>query len=288
MNLSGRTKLLGVLGYPVGHSLSPVMHNKAFETMQLDYCYLPLPVQPEDLVKGVDGLRALGFAGFNVTIPHKETMVELLDEVDQEALVTGAVNTVANRNGRLSGFNTDGRGFLRSVSELWNLSPAGCDAVILGAGGSARAIGAALAAGGAAGVTIANRHPERAQKLAQELGKHFSCRFVGTDLEAGVLDWALEKSSLVVQTTPRGMYPKVEDEPIIDTSRLFKHNFVYDIIFNPWETQFLKGANNQGCQTANGLGMLLHQGALALELWTGRPAPVEVMREALLGSFTTT
>ncbi len=285
MNINGNTKLFGVVGYPVGHSLSPAMHNKAFESLQLDCCYLPLPLRPQDLDKGVDGLRALGFAGFNVTIPHKEAILARLDEVDPEASGMGAVNTVINRGGCLIGYNTDGRGFLRSVSELWQFNPAGENVVLLGAGGAARAIAAALAGGGARSVTIANRHPERAEKLAQVLAERFLCQFHATDLAGRELDLALEQGSLVVQTTSAGMYPDAESEPIINPLRLFKHNFVYDIIFNPWETRFLKGARRQGCSSANGLGMLLYQGTLAFELWTGRPAPVEIMRGALLAAF---
>ncbi len=286
MQISGKTKLFGIVGYPVGHSLSPAMHNKAFELLQLDHCYLPLPLEPPDLPKGVAGLRALGFAGFNVTIPHKEAVLQFLDEVDPEAAGMGAVNTVLNRDGRLIGFNTDGRGFLRSVSELWDFTPAGRNIVILGAGGAARAIAAALAAAGAQSVTIANRNPERAKKLAQALGDRFPCRFSGVGLEVRELDLALEQSSLVVNTTPVGMYPQVDSEPPINPARLFTHNFVCDTIFNPWETRLLREAKSKGCTTANGLGMLLHQGTLAFELWTGKPAPVEAMREALLAAVS--
>jgi len=288
MNISARTKLLGLVGYPVGHSYSPAMHNRGFATLQLDYCYLPLPVCPEDLAKGVEGLRAIGCAGFNVTIPHKEAIVPFLDEVDAEARRSGAVNTVVNIEGRLIGSNTDGRGFLRSVSELWNFTPAGQKIVVLGAGGAARAIAAALASSGAASVTIANRHRERAEKLVELLKSESPCMFFAADLNDPGLDLALEQSALVVQTTSVGMHPRIDVEPVINPQRLFKHNLVYDIIFNPWETRFLREAKLQGCRTANGLGMLLYQGALSFERWTGQTAPLEEMRQALWANYQPT
>ncbi len=281
MQISAKSKLLGVTGYPIEHSLSPLMHNAALEFLGLDYCYLPLPLRPEDLAKGIAGLKVLGFKGFNITIPHKEAIIALLDELDVSAARVGAVNTVVRQAGKFIGFNTDGGGFLRSIRELWQYEPNGQQVVLLGAGGAAKAVATALAAEGVVGMTIANRDVARAARLCEQLQKNFTCRARAVHLLDPELDQALAQSSLVVQTTPAGMFPELTAKPCIDTHRLLSHNLVYDLIFNPSETQFLAGARQQGCRTANGLGMLLHQGAMALELWTGLPAPLDVMRGAL-------
>jgi shikimate dehydrogenase len=283
VQITGTTKLLGVMGNPVAHSLSPLMHNAALASLNLDYCYLPLEIRPELLSQAVVGLKALGCQGFNVTIPYKEQIVASLDEVDDEALIIGAVNTVVNREGKLVGYNTDGRGFLRSLAEEWDLGLRGEQVVVLGAGGAARAIVAGLASAGASKITIANRNVERGLLLKADLEQHYPCKIAVVDLSEGKLDKELAASLLVVQTTPVGMYPHAGDTPIIEPSRLWKDSYVYDIIFNPPETRFLLGAREQGCRTANGLGMLLHQGALSFEYWTGIEAPVKLMRQALLG-----
>jgi shikimate dehydrogenase len=283
VQITGTTKLLGVMGNPVAHSLSPLMHNAALASLSLDYCYLPLEIRPELLPQAVVGLKALGCQGFNVTIPYKEQIVASLDEVDDEALIIGAVNTVVNREGKLVGYNTDGRGFLRSLAEEWDLGLRGEQVVVLGAGGAARAIVAGLASAGASKITIANRNVERGLLLKADLEQHYPCKIAVVDLSEGKLDKELAASLLVVQTTPVGMYPHAGDTPIIEPSRLWKDSYVYDIIFNPPETRFLLGAREQGCRTANGLGMLLHQGALSFEYWTGIEAPVKLMRQALLG-----
>jgi shikimate dehydrogenase len=283
VQITGTTKLLGVMGNPVAHSLSPLMHNAALASLSLDYCYLPLEIRPELLPQAVVGLKALGCQGFNVTIPYKEQIVASLDEVDDEALIIGAVNTVVNREGKLVGYNTDGRGFLRSLAEEWDLGLRGEQVVVLGAGGAARAIVAGLASAGASKITIANRNVERGLLLKADLEQHYPCKIAVVDLSEGKLDKELAASLLVVQTTPVGMYPHAGDTPIIEPSRLWKDSYVYDIIFNPPETRFLLGAREQGCRTANGLGMLLHQGALSFEYWTGIEAPVKLMRQALMG-----
>jgi shikimate dehydrogenase len=283
VQITGTTKLLGVMGNPVAHSLSPLMHNAALASLSLDYCYLALEIRPELLPQAVVGLKALGCQGFNVTIPYKEQIVASLDEVDDEALIIGAVNTVVNREGKLVGYNTDGRGFLRSLAEEWDLGLRGEQVVVLGAGGAARAIVAGLASAGASKITIANRNVERGLLLKADLEQHYPCKIAVVDLSEGKLDKELAASLLVVQTTPVGMYPHAGDTPIIEPSRLWKDSYVYDIIFNPPETRFLLGAREQGCRTANGLGMLLHQGALSFEYWTGIEAPVKLMRQALMG-----
>ncbi len=280
MRIAGTTTLFGVIGSPVAHSFSPLMHNAAFEYLGLDHCYVAMELKPDLLSEGIGGLRALGFRGFNVTIPHKESIIGYLDEIDREAQIIGAVNTVVNRNGKLLGYNTDGRGFLRSLEEQWNFDPRGQRVVVLGAGGAARAIVCGLACGGAGRITIGNRNVQRGMGLKAAIEKHYPCEIEVVDLAPGALDRALADCALVVQTSPVGMYGEPETT-IIDPGRLTGGTYVYDIIFNPRETAFLRGAKSRGCSTANGLGMLLYQGAVAFELWTGIQAPVEVMHQAL-------
>ena len=280
MNIDARTRLTGVIGFPVSHSLSPIMHNSAYEILGLNYCYLPLPLYPDALAQGIAGLRAMDFAGFNVTIPYKEQVMPLLDRIDLAAKKMGAVNTVVKEDGLLVGYNTDGRGFLQSIGESWDYYPTGQEVVVLGAGGAARGIVVALATAGATKISVANRNRDRAEKMLHELELP-GCEVAVVELVGADLDASLEKASLVVQTSPLGMYPDCGAQPIIDPNRLYPHNLVYDIIFNPAETRFLAGARAVGCRTANGMGMLLWQGALAFELWTKQAAPVEWMRQAL-------
>ncbi len=265
-----------VIGHPIAHSLSPQMHESAFKALGLDADYLRFDVHPQQLGDAVLGLKALGFAGWNVTLPHKEAVMPYLDELTLEAQRIGAVNTVKREGSRLIGHNTDGGGFLRSVESLLG-DVQGKRAVILGAGGAARGVAFALAGQGMK-LEILNRTPERAKRLAQDLPQ--------TDGEA---DWGrLEEGQwlpgldLLVQTTSVGL--RGETYPI-SLQGIAKHALVVDIIFNPWETSLLQEARKLGCQTLNGLDMLLYQGVLAWEFWFEKEAPVEVMRKALLSAL---
>lgn len=261
-----------VIGNPVGHSLSPIMHEAGYAQTGLAAHYQRFQVEEGDLRQAVNGLKALGFTGWNVTVPYKEKIIPFLDELTPEARLTGAVNTVKVLNGRLVGHNTDGAGFVRSIQQvLPDLT--GKKAVILGAGGAARGIALSLAKAGME-ILILNRTPERAQALAVELQAQ-NTRADWGEMQAG--KW-LQEADLVVQTTSVGLHDEVLP---LSLQGIASEALVVDIIFSPAETPFLCEARNLGCRTLNGLGMLLHQGALAWEFWLGTPAPLAAMEEAL-------
>jgi shikimate dehydrogenase len=279
--LSGKTRVFCVLGHPVGHSLSPAMQNAALREMGVDGVYVPFDVPPERLAEAVRGLRALGAGGINCTIPHKEALLPLLDEVDEEASLIGAANTIMFREDRTVGYNTDAPGFLAAL-RAEGFEPAGRRAVVLGAGGSARAIVVALARLGAP-VTVANRTEARARELAEELSAKIpGGRVTAIGLEGEGLHGAVEQAELLVNTTSAGMSPRVEEMPPVPESALHSGLFVYDLIYNPLETRLLWAARERGARVANGAGMLAHQGALALELWTGRAAPARLMQQIVV------
>ncbi|MBE3581379.1 MAG: shikimate dehydrogenase [Thermoanaerobacteraceae bacterium] len=273
------TRLVGLLGYPVAHSFSPQIHNAAFRALGLDWVYLAFGVEPSRLPTAVEGIRALGFAGANVTIPHKESIMAYLDEIHPLARLIGAVNTVVSREGKLLGYNTDAGGFLRSLEEA-GVDPAGKRALILGAGGAARAVAFALAQARCAALTLANRTEDRAQELARGLGEAGFRAVEVAPWEGGSLAVVIPEVDMVINTTSIGMAPDRERLPL-DPGLLRPRQVACDIVYNPPETAFLKEARLRGCLVISGLSMLLYQGAEAFTLWTGREAPVEVMREVL-------
>lgn len=270
-------KHFAVIGDPIAHSLSPAMHRGGYREVGLEADYIRLRVQASALPQAVQGLKALGFSGWNVTVPFKEQIIPLLDELTPEALQAGAVNTVkVAENGRLIGHNTDGKGFVRSLQESLKLEKGMC-VVILGAGGAAKGIAMALLPYKVK-MTIINRTQERAQHLAGLINR------LGGDAntqpwEPG--DW-LKSAQLLVQTTSLGL--KQEAYPF-SLKEISPQTLVVDIIFNPWETPFLREARELGCRTLNGAGMLLYQGALAWEFWLGGQAPVAGMKKGLLEAF---
>lgn len=261
------------------------MHNAAFEAMGLDFCYVAFEVPPESLEAAVVGARALGVVGLNVTIPHKEALLRLVDEISEEARLVGAVNTLQVREGRLWGDNTDGRGFVASLAAA-GIEVEGRHAVLLGAGGSARAVGVALARAGVADMVVANRTAKRGEELAAFLNRRLRkgvARAVA--LPSAELGRACEAADLIVNTTAAGMFPHGEAMPLTDLPTLSPQTVVYDIIYNPLQTRFLQLAAARGARTLNGVEMLVHQGALAFQQWTGQAPPLEVMREALIGAL---
>lgn len=265
-------KHFAVIGHPIEHSLSPSMHNAGYKALGLDAEYQRFHVEPSHLTEAVEGLCALGFAGWNVTLPHKEQIISLLDTLTPQARRAGAVNTVKIREGQRIGHNTDGDGFVRSVEGELN-GFKGKKAVLLGAGGASKGIALALMEQGMQ-LHILNRTLEKAEALAQMIQREGGAATSGV-FAAG--DW-LADVDLLVQTTSLGLH----GEPFsFSMQGISKQALVVDIIFNPWETDFLQEAKKQGCRTLNGLGMLLYQGALAWEFWLGGQAPVEVMRTAL-------
>lgn len=278
-------KVVGIIGYPLGHSISPAMHNAALKKLKLDWEYEPFEVNPKDLEEALKGMRALHIAGFNVTIPHKEAIIPLIDEVTKNARIIGAVNTVVNQEGRLVGYNTDGAGFIESLKGDAKFDPKGKDVVLLGAGGAARAVSVMLAEAKAKSLIIADIDGEKAKSLSEYIGSYFyiKCNFI--EPNSHELQLAIDDADLLVNATPIGMHPKDKVSPLEKGIKLHKILTVYDLVYNPSETKLLKTAKAAGAKTCSGLGMLVRQGALALTLWTGKAAPIEVMRKAGLAAL---
>ncbi len=275
MNISGKTKVVGLFGYPVEHSLSPVMHNAAFAHLRLDYCYVTFLVKPDSLREAVGSIRALDLKGVNVTVPHKEKVVPFLDAVSEEASFIGAVNTILNEGGKLTGYNTDGRGFMRSLSEA-GIDVSGKSVLIVGAGGASRAIGYYLCMA-ASEVCLYDAVTEKAEQLAGHLNSlKGNVRVIdGPTFNRGGFFSDLD---IIINATPLGLGPN--DAVPVDLSLLNKDHTVCDLIYK--ETPLLRKASEHGCRTLDGLGMLLWQGIFAFELWTGKMPSVEVMRNALI------
>ena len=284
MAIHGKTRVVGVFGDPVEHTLSPPMQNRAFAAMGLPYVYVPWHVSAEYLADAVAAIRALRLKGVNVTIPHKVAVLDLLDEVTPQARLIGAVNTIENRNGRLIGHNTDAPGFLRSLVEETGVTPEGQRFLLLGAGGAARAIAVQLLLSGARSLVLANRSLARAQQLCQFLDglvpqTHVEAIALNTQSEEFLQ--ALVHADVLVNTTSAGMYPHHKEPPLVSADLLRRELLVCDIVYTPRRTALLKEAERAGCRVLSGLGMLAHQGALAIEIWTGRQAPVELMKQTL-------
>lgn len=283
--INGETKVYGLLGYPVAHSVSPAMHNAAFKALGMNCIYAAFPVHPEFLGDATASVRALGLGGVNVTVPHKETVLSFLDQLAEEARLIGAVNTIVVRDGKLVGHNTDAGGFSRSLTEQGFELP-GKRVVVLGAGGAARAVAVQMALSGAERVVFVNRTIERAEALAG-LVSGLGCDTVVRSWSDRLLGREIGDADLVVQTTALGMHPHVDDSPPVDARWFHTGQLVYDLVYNPRHTRFLQKAALAGARTASGLRMLLYQGVQAFELWTGRKAPVEEMRRALDSRFGT-
>jgi shikimate dehydrogenase len=279
--IDSHTILHGVIGDPVHHSRSPIMMNRAFAECGINAAYTAFHVTPERLGAAIEGMRALGFRGVNVTIPHKVEVMRYLDEIDEGALAASAVNTVVNEGGRLIGYNTDGIGYVRSLKEEAGVALAGARVLVLGAGGAARGVGIALAREGVASIAIANRTRERAVELAEAIGEYAPAAGFGT-AEIGDI---MRETDIVVNTTSVGMSPHTDESPLA-AGLLRKGLVVSDLVYIPRMTKLLAEAERAGATTHGGLGMLVYQGAYAFELWTGQPAPVDVMRQAVLESLT--
>lgn len=279
-SIDGRTRLVGLIGDPVEHSLSPQIHNAAFQALNLNWCYIPLPVEKKYLAKALSGIVSLGFAGVNITMPHKEDVIPFLDEVGSYAQIVKAVNTIRIQSEKLIGFNTDGRGFITSLESDSGYSPHGKNAVIIGAGGAARAIAVSLSLSEINHLTVVNRTLSRAEDLCQLIRQHFPSQHVEALALESDLSSAFETGELVVNATSVGMAPNVEETPI-SPDLIKKSHFIYDLIYQPRETLLLKVARKKGAQVLNGLGMLLHQAAASFEIWTGKEAPIEVMKTVL-------
>ncbi len=276
--ISGKTQVCGVIGEPIEHTMSPVMHNAAFRELGLDYVYVAFRVKSDELAGAIEGMRALNIRGLNVTIPHKVNIIPLLDSLDPLAEKIGAVNTVANKDGILKGYNTDASGFLQALLNK-GFTPEGKNVVILGAGGAARAISFILAEKRAS-LVILNRLEEMdwAEELARKISSVFRKEIKALELKEPNLRTALGKADLLVNATSVGMSPNINSTPV--QARLLQPGLViFDIVYNPIKTKLTTEASQAGCETVMGLDMLVWQGALAFEMWTGQKAPVGLMKK---------
>lgn len=276
--ITGKTRLLAVIGAPIAHSLSPIIQNAALRAAGLDYVYAALPVRADALASAVRGLRDAGIAGFNVTIPFKTEIIPLLDALSEDARRIQAVNTVVIEDGRMVGHNTDVAGFLAGFAER-GIALTGKNAVLIGAGGAARAALWGLLRSGVSSVAIGVRSVEKGAALAADFTTDGDVRAVSFDDAAWIA--ACSDADIVVQTTPLGMTPHTEEMPPVDAAVINPSAVVYDLIYTPAETRFLREARARGCETINGETMLVAQGAEAFHLWTGKRPDVELMKRVL-------
>lgn len=277
--IDASTRCFAVLGHPVEHSLSPLMHNAAFRELGMAAVYLAFDVRPENLDAAVRGAAAMGFGGLNLTVPLKEAALGVLDELDESARTLGAVNTVEiSTGGLLRGHNTDGEGFLAAFREAFGFGPKGRRIFVLGTGGAGRAVALSCAAAGAHEMFLCDADKERAVRVAAEINDHKQETVVSVVMREQAEDAARE-ADIVIQATPVGLRP--EDESPLSGGAFREGQAVFDLVYTYPETAFMRKARSRGAEAVNGLGMLLHQGARAFAIWTGRDAPVDVMRAEL-------
>jgi len=285
--IDGQTQMVGLIGWPVEHSLSPVMHNAAFDALGLNWRYVPLPVLPGRVEAAVRGLAALGFRGANVTVPHKQAVIATLDSIGDSATRLGAVNTILIERGedgstKLEGHNTDATGFIGALRMGGYEPEEGRRAVVVGAGGAARAVVFGLLRSGSGEILVLNRTFQRAETLVSDL-RGFSdqgFRLHTQPLTLEILIESARRADLLVNATSVGLWPRTEISIWPESVDLPAHLTVFDLVYRPLETRLLRMARESGASAINGLGMLVRQGAVAFEMWTGEPAPVDVMRAA--------
>ena len=275
------TKRFGIIGRPVAHSVSPAMQSAAYEAMGLDALYMPFEIPDGKAELAVEAMEIMGFTGCNVTIPYKQTMMPLMDELDESAAACGAVNTILYKNGKKVGFNTDGLGFVRGMKEKAGFDPRSKRCLVIGAGGAARGVTAALAMAGTSYFRILNREEELS--MAKDLSSDMNARrpsisSFGATTEENVAE-ALAACDFVLNATCVGMTPKADAVPF-DTSLLEPRHAVFDVIYTPRETRLLREAREKGCKTLSGFWMLIYQGVESIRIWTGLEAPADVMAAA--------
>lgn len=275
--VSGKTKIFGIFGYPVEHTFSPGMHNAAFKKLGVDACYVPFTVPREDLPEAARAIKPLNFHGLNITVPHKENIIPFLDDLSQEARLIGAVNTIEVKDGRLIGHNTDGRGFLRSLKDIARFEPRGKKFLLIGSGGAARAVGYSLALAGAASIFFRDLDSKKADALASDIQKNTGVTVRSISEEA--IASTASDSDCLINATPLGL-KKNDPLPLPETC-ITARQLVCDLVYNPPETRFLKAAKARRARTLPGIGMLLYQGVIAFEIWTGKRAPVQAMKSSL-------
>ncbi len=274
-----KAELVACFGQPVAENPTGVMQEAAFAAAGLNWRYLTIEVAPEGLGDAVRGARAMGWRGFNCTIPHKVAVIPFLDELSREARIIGAVNTVRREGNRLIGENTDGRGFFRGLTQDGGMNPKGKRVVLLGAGGAARAIATELLLAGVDDLVVVNRSRERAEPMVDDLKKHGPIRFAPWRVAYEVRP----ETDLLVNATSLGLYPNVDWMPDVDLSRA--RCLVADAVFNPPVTKFLAAAQARGLRTLDGLTMLVYQGVIGFEMWTGAKADEGVMKQTLLAAM---
>lgn len=280
--ITGHTQVFGVLGSPISHSISPQMHNEAFRQLDMDCVYLAFEAGLDDIQNAVAGLRALNVRGYNVTMPNKNIMATLCDKLSPAAGIIGAVNTVVNDNGVLTGYNTDGIGYMRAVSDAgYNII--GKKMTLLGAGGASTSIFVQAALDGLSEISIFSRstskYNERTKNIIEKLKNHTSCKVNLYFLEdKELLKQEISESTILTNGTTVGMAPDIDNSIIDDISMFHKDLIVSDIIYNPCETKLMRLAKEAGCPTFNGLYMLLYQGAEAFKIWTGQEMPVDIIK----------
>ncbi len=270
MEINSETKIYALIGNPVKYSLSPLIHNAAFEELELNCVYLAFKTKNAE--DAINGMKCLNIAGGNVTVPYKVEVIGYLDEIEQTAEKIGAVNTIVNKKGHLKGHNTDWIGAIRALEEKTGIKNK--NILMLGAGGTARAIGFGVKEKGG-NLTILNRTSHKAKELAGEVG----CSYGGLDKMEESVDYA----DILINTTPVGMYPDTKNS-LVPEELLKEDIIVFDVIYNPPKTKLIKDAEEKGCKTINGLKMLVYQGAAAFEIWTGKKAPVELMEKVVVRS----
>jgi shikimate dehydrogenase len=279
MAVSGKTRVYGVIGDPIEHSLSPVIHNAAFAALGLESVFLAFRVKPAEIGNAVNGMRALGIHGLNVTMPHKTTVIPHLDEVDKTARFLNTVNTIHNKNGKLWGFNTDGVGALKALREN-GVDPKGKKVLLLGAGGASRAIAYTIAHE-ADELVILNRTVKPAKELARQLRQFLPKKISAEALSSEAIEDNLMDSEVLINATSIGMKPNVNETPV-NPKWLRTNLAVMDIVYNPLETKLAKIAKEAGAKVVSGVEMLIYQGAASFEIWTGKSAPIQVMRKTVL------
>ena len=295
--VDGKTKILGVIGDPIEHTFSPAMHNAGLDALNLNYIYLPFHVRPNQLAQAIEGAKAIGIQGLNVTIPHKTNVIKQLDEIDRVASMIGAVNTIQfiydkdnesptqdnESNVTTKGFNTDGYGCVRAIEEKTSIKDK--KVTITGAGGASRAVAFQIANSGIGELSILNRNARKAESLANDLKVNLSSIGIDIDINAYDLDnlkKELSDSEIFIDTTPIGMYPNVDDKPVASADILHEDLVVNDIVYTPMETSLIKEAKLANAEVVYGYKMLLYQGIRSFEIWLGQEAPVDVMEKALL------
>jgi shikimate dehydrogenase len=283
MTITGKTRVCGLIGDPIEHTLSPTIQNAAFQVLKLDYAFLAFKVKSSQVEAAVNGMRALNIRGLNVTMPYKSAVINYIDRVDLSAQIVNSVNTILNKENLLLGFNTDGVGALRALREN-GVEPKGRKVLLLGAGGAARAIAYTLAKE-ADELAILNRTLKEAQNLARMLERTLNKKVVAGSLSQREIQQNLQDSDILVNATSVGMKPDADESPVAP-KLLHPDMAVMDIVYNPMETKLAKHAEAAGAKVVSGVEMLIYQGAASFEIWTGKSAPVEVMRKAALKHLT--